>query len=99
MSNRMERFKRVVSTGAREDHTPKREPGPFPGHPSVQLEDAKHIAGIMTSSKWSDVVYEGPGADAANKRRDESLGRSVKAVKAPAGAGSWWSRLKRRFGR
>ena len=99
MSNRMERFKRVVSTGAREDHTPKREKGPFPGHPSVQMEDAVYVARTMTSSKWDDVEHVGPGGEAATKRRDAALGRSAKAVKAPAGGGSLWSRIKKLFRR
>ena len=99
MSNRMERFKRVVSTGAREDHTPKREAGPFPGHPSVQMEDAVFIADTMTRSRLEDTVFEGEGAEAANKRRDAALGRKAHAVKAPAGAGSWWSRFKKLFRR
>ncbi|MGA2360890.1 MAG: hypothetical protein ABSG73_00365 [Candidatus Aminicenantales bacterium] len=66
-------FKRAAATGQRSP-LPKGEAGPFPGHPSVQMDDARFIAGTMTRTKWSEVEYYGPGAAAAEERRRQALG-------------------------
>jgi hypothetical protein len=66
-------FARIAQTGERLDR-PAREAGPFPDNPSVQMDDARFIAGAMVRTKWADVEYYGPGAAAEEERRRVNCG-------------------------
>lgn len=66
-------FKRIAQTGERLER-PAREAGPFPDHPSVQMDDVLFVAGATLRSKWGDVEHIGPTGAAADERRRVSLG-------------------------
>lgn len=63
-----------------EDH---KSPGPLRDAPSVQAEDIPIIATSAALSKWADVVYCGPGAQAAEERRAAALGRARPSTTPP----------------
>jgi hypothetical protein len=60
-----------VAHGGRLKHP--HEAGPIKGAPGVHEEDADFIASAGLLSKWGDVEFYGPGAEAAHARRAERL--------------------------
>lgn len=66
----IERF-RLAFEGKR--IVPPREAGPISDHPGLQEDDVDFILGEHLLRKYSDRVFYGPGAEAAEARRAERI--------------------------
>lgn len=51
------------------------EPDPFPSAPGVSEHDASVIVGEAARRLYDDIEFYGPGADAANARREAAIPR------------------------